>query len=326
MSKVKVGLIGAGSMGGLHLKLLKTDPRLREVSDLVAVCDVDDAALKRAEGLGVKRLYRDYREMLEREGLDAVIVATPPHLHREQAVEALRKGLYVLVEKPMGVRLEDALDIARHAGGRVMVAFSLRYHGLYRLVAKYLKEGLGDVVMQWHVALGKVPPTPWVRDPRLSGGMVNENTIHVLYVFYWYAGKVREVFARTWRVRDDVGIEDNALITLTHEGGAASTILHSWSASHRWRKWGLQARNGTVTCEAYLGGPYKVSIRGEVVAEGDFNEPIEEMYVRQLKHFIDCITSGERPETNEEDGVHIHKVIDAIYRSAREGKPVTTQA
>jgi len=323
LGKVRVGLVGIGSMGGLHLKLLTTDGRLKEVAEVVAACDVREEALRRARSLGVKYLFRDYVEMLNNTDLDAVVIATPPHLHRKQAIEALRRGLYVLVEKPMGVTLQDAEEIAKHASGRVMVAFSLRYHGLYRLVKKYLDSELGDVITQWHIALGKVPPTSWIRDPKLSGGMVNENTIHVIYVMYWYAGKVTEVYAKTWRVREDVMIEDNALITMKHEEGAASSIIHSWSATHRWRKWGLQARYGTVTCEGYLGGEYRVSkLGGAVITEGSFKEPIEEMYVRQLKHFIDCVERGDRPLTNEEDGVHIHKVIHAIYASAKNGELV----
>ncbi len=319
---VKVGLVGIGSMGGLHLKLLTTDSRLKELAKVTAVCDVREEALKLAKSLGVDGLFSSYDLMLREADLDAVIIATPPYLHREQAIKALKEGLYVLVEKPMGVTLGDAEEIAKYAGNKVMVAFSLRYHGLYELVKEYLSKELGDVITQWHIALGKVPPNEWIRKPELSGGMINENTIHVIYVMYWYAGKVEEVYAKTWRVREDVEIEDNALITMKHEGGSASTIIHSWSASHRWRKWGIQARYGTVTCEGYLGGSYRISKGGNILKEGNYDEPIEEMYVKQLKHFIECVKEGGKPLTNEEDGIHVHKIIHAIYTSAKQGKPI----
>ncbi len=318
--KPRIGLVGVGTMGYIHLKLLTTE--LRDLATVVAVCDVSDDALRRARELGVENLYGDYDEMLERESLDAVIIATPPYLHREQAIKALRKGLYVLLEKPMGVTLEDALEIARYAGNRLMIAFSLRYHNLYRKVKSYLDDMLGKPLMQWHVAMGRIPPIPWIGDRSRSGGMINENSIHVLYQFYWYAGRVREVFARTWRLTPGVTIEDNAAVTLVHEGGTVSILIHSWTASHRWRKWGLQAERGTVTCEGYLEGEYRISCEGRIVEEGRYEEPIEVMYANQLRDFIQSIVNGWKPPVNEEDGLHIHKVINAIYESAARDEPV----
>ncbi len=318
--KPRIGIIGLGSMGYIHLKILASS--FKDKAVLAAVCDVSDEALNKARALGVTRLYKDYNEMLEKESLDAVIIATPPYLHKEQAIRALRQGLYVLLEKPMATSLEDVLEIARHANNRLMVAFSLRYHGLYRKVKKYLDEKLGKPLMQWHIALGRIPPMPWVVDKSKSGGMVNENSIHVLYQFYWYAGRVKEVYARTWRITPNITIEDNASITLLHEGDTASILVHSWSASHRWRKWGVQAERGTVTCEGYLSGEYRISSNGVVVEEGVYDKPVEDMYASQLADFIDSVVNRWKPKVNEEDGVHVHKVINAIYESARTGRPV----
>ena len=318
--KPKIGLVGVGSIGYIHLRLLVSE--LKDDATPAAVCDIDGKALDRARELGVTKLYGDYDEMLEEEDLDAVIIATPPYLHREQAIKALKKGLYVLLEKPMGVTLEDALEIARHAGNKLMIAFSLRYHGLYRKIKDRLDGMLGKPLMQWHIALGKMPPTPWIADKNKSGGMINENSIHILYQFYWYAGKVREIYARTWRTTPNITIEDNAAITLVHEEDTVSVLLHSWTTSHRWRKWGLQAEKGTVTCEGYLGGEYRISHGGRVIEEGTYSEPIEVMYTNQLRDFLEAIVNEWKPPVNEEDGVHIHKIINAVYESSIKDKPI----
>ncbi len=319
--KPRLGLVGVGSMGQIHLKLLRGS--LSDRADLVAVCDVRQEALEEAKRMGVKAVYTDYHEMLEKESLDGVIIATPPHLHPSQAVEALRRGLYVLLEKPVAPSMEGVRRVVENAGGRLMVAFSLRFHELYEKVKRLLDTRLGRVVMQWHIALGKLPPTPWIRVKAMSGGMVNENSIHVLYVFYWYAGRVREVYARLWSLTEDVDIEDNAAITLVHEDGAVSMLVHTWTAGHRWRKWGVQAEKGTVTCEGYLSGQYRVSLRsGEIIEEGVYDKPIEDMYARQLSHFIDCIVNGWKPVVNEDDALHVHMVIDAVHQSAARGEPV----
>ncbi len=318
MVKPKIGIIGLGNMGSLHLKVAKT--LLRDKVDIVAVCDVDRYKLRYAEEYGVQKLYKNYTDMLEKEELDGVIIATPPYAHREQAIYALRKGLYVLLEKPMATNLKDAEEIARYANNRLMVAFSLRYHGLYNKVKHYLETKLGNVVVHWHIALGRIPSMPWISDKELSGGMVTENSIHVLYVFYWYAGKVREVYASLWRLTPNVTIEDNASIILKHENDATSILVHSWSASHRWRKWGIQAEKGTITCEGYLGGEYMISYNKKIIDSGIYEEPIEEMYRRQLEEFIESIMNNRKPLTNEEHGIHIHRVIQAIYESAQKKK------
>ncbi len=318
---VKLGIVGVGFMGGTLLELLKKEFASR--AQVVAVCDVADQALEKARSLGVEKLYKDYDEMLDKESLDAVIVATPPHLHREHAIKALRRGLYVLLEKPMARNLEEAKEIAAHAGNRLMIAFSLRFHELYQMVKNYLDRELGEVLFQWHVALGKIPPMPWVGKKEISGGMINEHTVHVLYIFRWYAGEVREVIARTWTIQSGIDIEDNAAVTLIHENGAVSQLVQSWSGGHRWRKWGVQAKNGRVTVEDYLVGLYRVSRNdGSVIAEGEFNKPVEHLWINELRAFLDSVENGWKPEPNEVDGLRVQEIVEAIYRSAQSGTVV----
>jgi len=311
---MRIALIGAGNMGTLHLTVMK-----EAGVEIAGVCDVKEEVLRRVkEEYGVP-VYRDYREMLERENPDGVIIATPPHLHREQAIYALKKGYHVLLEKPMGANLQDARAIYRRAKGtnRLMVAFSLRFHGLFMKVKGYLERDLGDVLFQWHIALGRTPVNEWIKDSMKSGGMINENAVHVIYYFLWYAGDVRKVYGRCWTLEEDATIEDNAAVTFVHKNGAVSTLMQTWTAQHRWRKWGLQATNGTVTVDGYLGGDYKVSTREmRVLEEGNFNEEVELMYLRQLRHFIHCIETGEKPIVNEADGLKVHRAVQALYRSS----------
>jgi len=316
--KVRIGLIGVGEMGGIHLRLLAAHP----LAELVGVCDTDAGVRERVEREYSVRTYADYRALIEEGRPDAVIIATPPYLHPEQALYALEAGLYVLLEKPLAVDLEGAKRVCEAAAGRLMMAFSLRFHGLYRRIAEHL-DSLGRVVSQWHLALGRMPRNSWVGHKEKSGGMINEHAVHMLYVFLWYAGEVEEVYARLWRLGEERDIEDTATVELVHASGATSTLIQTWWAGHRLRNWGVQCEGGTVTVEGYLGGPYKVS-RADMstVEEGVFEEPVEEMYRRQLDHFLDCVIQGKRPAVNEEDGLRIQRLVAAIHRSAAEGRPV----
>jgi len=153
--------------------------------------------------------------------------------------------------------------------------------------------------------------------------MVNENAVHVLYAFLWYAGEVEEVSARCWSLEEGRTIEDSAVVQLVHKDGAVSILLQTWAAQHRHRSWSFQACRGTATVDGYLGGRYRVSKADmQLLEEGEFMEPLEEMYRRQLAHFLRCITRGERPVINEEDGLRIQRLVEAIYRSDREGRSV----
>jgi len=259
--------------------------------------------------------------MMDSAGLDAVIIATPPYVHEEQAVYALRKGLYVLLEKPMSTTLESAKRISEADSGKLMIAFSLYFHGMYREVAKALEE-LGGPIYMWHVALGRIPGYPWIGRRELSGGMINEHAVHVLFVYMWYGGEVKEVLAKTWTLGQGIDIEDNAAITMIHKGGAVSHYFQSWSGGHRYRKWGIQARKGRITVEGYLAGPYTISRVDGAEETKRFDEPVEEMYVRELEEFLNSVENGLKPYPGSSEGLKVQEVVEAIYRSAHSGEPV----
>ncbi|RLF02972.1 MAG: hypothetical protein DRJ59_02075 [Thermoprotei archaeon] len=320
---VRIGIVGLGLMGTYHLRLLK---RIQGV-DVSALCDIDERRVaKIANEYGVEQRYTDFREMFERAGLDAVIIATPPKFHKELAVEALKSGLYVLLEKPMATNINDALEVyetTKKYKDKLMIGFSLRFNSTFMKIYDLIENGfLGAPLNQWHIALGRIPPNPWIRNREISGGMVNEHAVHVIYVFYWYAGKPIDVYSKTFTFTKDVTIEDNAIFMIRHENGALSVMDISWSSTHPWRKWGLVAENGTATVEGYLGGRVVISNRkGEKVAY-EAVEEVDEMYLRELKHFIECVKKGERPLVNEEDGIIVQKIVDSIYKSSLESTPV----
>ncbi|AMM53971.1 Gfo/Idh/MocA family oxidoreductase [Pyrococcus kukulkanii] len=318
---MRIGLIGAGNMGQIHLRVMKMIG-----VEVAGVCDIKPDILEKVKKEYKVPVYTNYQEMLEKESPDGVIIATPPHLHREQAIYALKKGFYVLLEKPMGANLNDAIAIYKKAKrtNRLMVAFSLRFHGLFLKVKEYLEKDLGDILFQWHIALGRLPYNEWIGSKDKSGGMINENAVHIIYYFLWYAGDIKKVIGKCWTLNESVDIEDNAVATFIHKNGAVSTIMQTWTAQHRWRKWGLQATQGTVTVDGYLEGEYTISKKEfQILEKGNFSEPVEKMYARQLRHFIYSIESNEKPIVNEVDGLKVHKVVNALYRSSECGRVIT---
>src|SRR5688572_21532322 len=127
MAKVRIGVIGGGAIAGYHL------PRLRQRADsgdveLAALADVNPAAAATAEKFGIRRFVSDYREMLPH--VDAVLVCIPTHLHAGVAVDAIRAGKHVFLEKPVARTMEQARQIMDAAAGSnvaVQVGFVRRF-------------------------------------------------------------------------------------------------------------------------------------------------------------------------------------------------------
>jgi predicted dehydrogenase len=132
MSGLRVAFVGCGNHAGIAIY-----PSLRHAPiELVAVCDVvEQKAHAYARRFGAERAYGDYRQMLDREKVDAAFVVGPPDLHREVALEALDRGLHVFMEKPPAEDLAGAravLDRSRATGRQVMVGFMKRFGLAYQ--------------------------------------------------------------------------------------------------------------------------------------------------------------------------------------------------
>ena len=107
MEKVKLGIIGLGYIGKIHLRhCLKIDD-----IDVVAVSDLSKKALKEAKTAGVKKTFTNYEQLLKEPDIEAVIVALPTHLHLQCAKQAAEAHKHIFMEKPIAVNLKEAKEI-----------------------------------------------------------------------------------------------------------------------------------------------------------------------------------------------------------------------
>jgi predicted dehydrogenase len=233
MDSLPVGISGAGGMAKEHRRVLGS---LDAVS-LDAVCDVElERAEDLADGTGA-RVYVDWRDMLDRESLAALVVAVPPLAHREPAVAALTRGLPLYLEKPIARTLEDAAVIAEAAGRTGTVcAVGYQWHALDLL------DGLRDVLQDDQIGLlvgtsiGPTQSRPWFLDRRAGGGNLLERGSHHLDLVRAVGGDVVSVQAAAGRVRlarsagDDRGdIDDAVTIVLELASGALATVVVAWT-------------------------------------------------------------------------------------------------
>jgi predicted dehydrogenase len=328
MEKLGAVVVGCGNIGTYaHIPNLKAIAKI----DLISVCDVvEERAKAAANRFGVKRYETDYRKFLDDENVGLLAVCTPPDTHLEIAGAALEAGKHVFLEKPLASNIQDSLKlhkVAKKSKGKLMPGFCLRYHGMFRYVKHLIEAGkLGTPELMWRnsigAAIGVLAPAQWVMQKKRSGGMLVENAMHIFDAFRWFAGEYDSVYAETKTVSEGIEIEDTAMVAMRFRNGAYATITQTWAATHSWDAWGVMGSNGTVTVDGYVGGPMKISWKGESLRVVDVKEDAIVMYRKELESFVERILGGLDPEVNVDDALKAQEAATAALRSSEERKPV----
>jgi myo-inositol 2-dehydrogenase / D-chiro-inositol 1-dehydrogenase len=294
MATIRVGMVGAGWIAQEHRRVLDS------VSDaeLVAVCDIDpERAETLAAGSGA-RTYRDWRDLLDREDIGALIVCTPPRSHREPAVAALSHGLPVYLEKPIARTVEDAAEIvavAVHTG--TVCAVGYQWHALDLL------DDLPGLLAGQQVGLlvgtniGPTQSRPWFVDMRAGGGNLLERGSHHLDLARAVAGEVVAVQAAASRVRlarraGEAGDIDDALtIMLELASGALATVVVAWTRPGQPGTYGLDIIASEATLRLALDPDFTLSglNRGQPVTRRAASHPFE----RSVRRFLGAVSEHD---------------------------------
>ena len=295
MDELSFGIIGAGWMAQEHARVIGS----LNGASLVAVCDTDSG---RAEDLAKSsgaRVYADWREMLDREDLGALIVAIPPLAHRDPTVEALTRGLPVYLEKPIARTLEDAAVIVEAAERTGTVcAVGYQWHALDVLddVREVLEgEQIGLMV---GTSIGPTQSRPWFLDRRAGGGNLLERGSHHIDLARAVGGDVVSVQAAASRVRlarstgtDEGDIDDALTMVLEMASGALATILIAWTRPGQPGTYGLDIVASDSTLRLNLDPDFTLTgiSHDRPVTRRAASPPLE----RSLGRFIDAVNSRD---------------------------------
>ena len=231
---VRIGIIGAGRMGNNHTGHLLTNPEAQIVAAADILPERAEALVARTESRATGgRAYTDYREMLDKEALDAVYVCSPTRGHAEHAVAVAERKLALFVEKPLAATMAEAWQIAR-AVKRAGVVSCVDYQWRYTDAVIKAQEILGDrplaaVTAQW---FWTIPPIPWLRDKELGLGQVVDQTTHLTDLCLLYAGPAAEVYAAyTLNTFTDQEFHnwDGFSLAWKHTGGAVGTLQGTYA-------------------------------------------------------------------------------------------------
>ena len=338
MKKYRAAVIGCGKISVMHCISILNQKNV----ELTAVCDIkEDRAREAAERYGT-RYYTDYKEMIEKEKLDAVHVCTPHYLHPEMVIYALEKGLHVLTEKPMSIKEDDAVamcDAAVKAGRHVMVSFQNRFNPGSILIKNTLESGdLGHIqtaraMVTWDRSDEYYSKSDWKGTwDKEGGGVIIDQAIHTLDLMNWFiSSPLKEVDASLHnRCHDIIKVEDSAEGLVKYENGVNACFFginyYGYDAPVELE---LVCEKGNVKL---VGERAHIVFKDgkELIADRDPNELFCFGNVKQywgvghMKeiHWFYTHLEDSTMKNNAEEVFGTHRLIFAIYKSGKEHKPV----
>ncbi|AQQ70548.1 putative oxidoreductase YcjS [Limihaloglobus sulfuriphilus] len=344
MSKLQIAIVGAGVIAEFHAKAVKDIPD----AQLAAICDIDsEKADKLASQYGCAA-FDGLENMLKSVDVDILTIATPSGLHRDPAITAAQYGIHTIIEKPLEVtveRINEIIDAHNKAGTKLGCIFQTRYsESLDPLRDAIKRQRFGRITFagvyvpwwrsddyykdSWHGT--------WKLD---GGGALMNQAIHMIDTLCELMPDIESVNAFTARVgHPDIEAEDSAAAALKFKNGALG-VIHGSTACYPGQPKRLEIM-GTEGTAVYLEDSYTVfefknSEPGdqqvlEKYANMDYKSGFSDpkaiahtLHTKCFEDFIESIRTGTEFKISGPEASKSVKLIESIYKSAREGRTVS---
>ena len=322
--QLSVGLIGCGVMGRT---LVDSFHKMRDAR-VVAVCDPLTPSREGAARAYEAPAYADYRELLARPDIGAVVIAAPNHLHRDLAIAAAAAGKHIFCEKPMALSLADCdqmIDAAASAGVKLMVGQVLRLMFPFSRMKELATEGaLGLPVCVDICRLEGPPRIGWRARRDLAGGLLFEMNVHELDLMRHLCGEVQQVSAYGGHfVRQAVDYADVCQVNLLFRSGAVGH-LHAGCAG------AIDTYQGIVICPTgtlSFGPEWLVGrLQRDGADEAEMLERVDDAKSDgidwEVASFVAWVLRDEPPVVTAFDGRAAVELAEAAYLSMDQGGPV----
>lgn len=340
MAQIGIGILGCGAVAAAHADAIGRVPGLR----LVAAASRSRASAERlANRCGIPA-HDDLGRFLAEPALEAVTICTPSGTHAELGIAAARAGKHLVVEKPIDVTLDKAdalIEACREAGVQLAVALQSRHLDAPRALKDAVGAGrLGRLVMagayvKWFRTDAYYAAASWRGTLALDGGgaLINQ-AIHTIDLLRWIAGPVERVAGFTDRLlHPQIEGEDTAVAALRFAGGAFGVIEAATSVYPGFkRRLEITGTEGTAVLEgdsitvwALRDGSASPAPASPDISDGSSNPMAidSEGHRRVMADFERSVRTGGPPLVGGGEGRQALELVAAIYRSAREGRPVS---
>ena len=321
-----IGIIGLGSIGRRHLRLVK---ELRPELNIIAV---RSGKGKKEEEKLLNAVVHSLEEAIDY-GIEAAIIATPAVYHIQQAIDLMEKGVHVLIEKPLSHSIDnmpELLKVNKKTKTIALVGYCLRYNSGALQFNNILKNKKIGQILHVQVDCGSYLPD-WRKGmdyresvsakAELGGGVLLELS-HELDYIRWFFGEMKSVYAIIQNSGTlDIDVEDSVDMIFASEQGYSVSVHLDFNTQTTRRKCIARCSNGDLTWDAIANKVIWQPADGLEEVEIYENDR-DYIYREQLKHFFDCIENKKLPSVSINDGVAVLNMIESAKQSHKMGKKI----
>lgn len=338
MKKVRFGLIGCGRISKNHFESIKQI----DAAEVITCADVVEERAKEAkEKYNLKSYYTDYKEMLDEEQIDAVLICTPSGLHPEHGIEAANRGIHVVSEKPMAIDLKAADDLVHACDQNRVHLFVIKQNRLNTTLSLLKnavdKNRFGKIYMVqsnvfWQRPQSYYDLAKWRGTWEFDGGAFMNQASHYVDALTWLIGPVQSVMAETATMARKIEAEDTGSAIIKFRNGVIGSMNVTMLTYPKNFEGSITilGEKGTVK----VGGVAVNKIEkwefdeydddDRLVTDSNYQPP--NIYglghLPYLKNVVETILGHETPFTDGRSGRKSLEVIKGIYLSAKTGKKV----
>jgi len=341
--KIKWGVIGCG---GIAMRRTIPGMMLSQNSELVAVMDTNpDAAKKVKNEFNAKYEFCTVEELLGVKEIDAVYIATPVFCHKQQVKLAADAGKHILLEKPMGLSVDESKwisDYCKSKGVKLAVGLMMRYSAYHQKMKEIiLNGGIGDIVSMraqftcWYPKM----EGNWRQNKKTAGGgALMDMGIHSIDLLQYISGTKAEVVACFAQNQTfDYGVEDSASLIMKMSNGATAYVDSNFNIPDNAAKCRLEfyGTKGSILAEGTIGqvesGEIKLTSSDSSLGYSAIQNRNGEdfviidvvpgnMYEKEISSFADCIINNTDPQITAEDGIFVQNIVEKAYKASEELK------
>jgi len=334
-----IGIIGSGGMGAHHSRSLSQVESAR----IVACADVsDEARAELSSKFNVPHAFADYRDLLERDDVDAVFVCLPTFLHRDAVIAAAQAGEHVFCEKPISMSAEHAqemIEACEKAGVKFMIGFVRRFDNTWGKMRDIIRSGaLGRPVLWRHCSASGGPRRAWFNDAEKGGGPLIDGAVHNYDFARYTFGEASLAMGSMRTFKSHSTALDTGTGLVRFQSGDEIMLSWSWGLPKGCKAGSLMdvlgpkgALSSGAPPEQFPDGTSPQTHGAYTVTGEDGAQRVEvfeknDMFLDELRHFISCVENDTEPAVTGIDGKRALEIGLAILESSRRGQSVAISA
>lgn len=322
----KFGIVGCGSIGKRHLRNL----RALGQTDLFGI---DPTPSRQAEAAEIGAKPVDSLARAIEQGVNVVFITLPNHLHRAVLEESIEAGCHVFVEKPIAIESAGIAELVAQAEAKKLVGFmgsNWKFHPAFKQMKALLDAGKIGRVLSARAIAGQYLPDwhPWEdyrygysANRKMGGGILLDS--HEINYMTWFLGGVKTVACMLDKQSDlEIDTEDTVGLLLRLQSGTLAEIHLDYNQRTYQRSYDFHGTQGYLSWDMRQRAVRLYERESDVwtVFETSHGYDLNQMYLDQTQHFLDCLDGKATPQTPLAEGLEILRIIEAAKQSSAEGR------